>query len=366
VHVVQYEGTIGIPALVLAAQLCILLGLLHVWDLFISKVHIQTATRGDGIASAHSSRRWFKVVLSLVLFAAYVYTARRDSNQFDDTDATQQGYRSSGFTHRIWSPASAVVFASLLIVLIVELVYEYVGSRAMSEGSRLKYNKNSTMSKVVDRVGADVPTIVGFALLGMAILLQADVSNSTSLLGGVFILITAGFIQHISNVVKILYESICSRLSSEVVIGLTLHDENSKTPDNPQVENILMKVLGDKEKEQTDGNKKVRDVIQFFGWTRLYLFLIVLLLSASFFTYAKDSSEIHPIKGMLDGQVLYFAIVFLFANVGFDMMYELMPLQFETMSSDILKIYFVCTYLLVFNVNQIMYMRSIVTEANIS
>lgn len=358
-HVVQYEGTVGIPALVLAAQLCILLGLLHVWDLFICKIHIQTASRGEGIASAHSSRRSMKIAVSVLLVLVYGLAARRDTDQFSDTDATQLGYRTTGHTHRVWSPASFVIAGALLIVLVVELVYEYVSSRANQPNTRLLFNKNSTMAKVVDRVGADVPTIVGFALLGMAILLQADVSNSTSVLGGVFILLTAGFVQHISNVVKILYESICSRLSSDVVVGLTLHDEASATKDNAEVERILKNVLGPDETSKTAGNKKVRDVLQFFGWTRLYLFLIVLTLAASFFTYAKDSTESHPIRGMLDGQVLYFSIVFLFANVGFDMMYELMPMQFENVSSDMLKIYFVCGYLVVFNLNQIMYIRSI-------
>ena len=83
------------------------------------------------------------------------------------------------------------------------------------------------MSKVSDRVGADVPMVVGFGLLGMCVLLHAAISNSTSVMVGVFILFTAGFVQHISKMVKILYESMCGCLSSEIVVGLTLHDESA-------------------------------------------------------------------------------------------------------------------------------------------
>ena len=130
-------------------------------------------------------------------------------------------------------------------MLLVELIYEYVASHAENEHTHVRYNKNSTMARIVERVGADVPTIIGFGLMGLAVLLQADVSNSTTVLGGVFILFTAGLIQHMSNVVKILYESICARLSSEVVVGLSLHDETAPTNDNEEVQRILTGAITD-------------------------------------------------------------------------------------------------------------------------
>ena len=248
-------------------------------------------------------------------------------------------------------------------MLLVELIYEYVASHAGSEHTRVRYNKNSTMARVVERVGADVPTIVGFGLMGLAVLLQADVSNSTSVLGGVFVLFTAGLVQHVSNVIKILYESLCARLSSEVIVGLALHDETALTTDNAEVKRILSGTIGENAGGSATAHKcnpKIREVLQFFGWTRLYLFVTVVVLGLSFFTFAKDSSMTYVLKGMLDGQLLYFTFAFIFAHIGFDTLYELMPMSFDSVHSEKLKIYFVSAYLVVFNLNQILHVRSAV------
>ena len=269
--------------------------------------------------------------------------------------------RSVGHTRAKYTAANFVVIGSLFVVLLVEIVYEYVSSHSGNENTRVRYNKNSTMARVVERVGADVPTIVGFGLMGLAVLLQADVSNSTSVLGGVYILFTAGLIQHISNVVKILYESLCARLSSEVIVGLALHDETVPTTDNDEVKRILSGAISDGgDAPANKGNAKIREVLQFFGWTRLYLFITVVLLGVSFFTFAKDSSITYMLKGMLDGQLLYFTFAFVFAHIGFDALYELMPMSFDSQQSEKLKIYFVSTYLVVFNLNQILHIRSAV------
>jgi len=271
--------------------------------------------------------------------------------------------RSVGHTRAKWTATNFVIVGSLFLVLFVELVYEYIASHAGSEHTRVRYNKNSTMARVVERVGADVPTIVGFGLMGIAVLLQADVSNSTSVLGGAFILFTAGLVQHVSNVIKILYESLCARLSSEVVVGLALHDEAGPTSDNAEVQRILSGAIAKDDgggKAPSEGNAKIREVLQFFGWTRLYLFMTVVVLGLSFFTFAKDSSMTYMLKGLLDGQLLYFTFAFVFAQIGFDTLYELMPMSFDSVHGEKLKIYFVSAYLVVFNLNQILHVRSTV------
>ena len=276
---------------------------------------------------------------------------------------------SAGHTRAKWTTTTFVIIGSLLDVLVVELVYEYVSSHAGSEHTRVRYNRSSTMARVVERVGADVPMIVGFGLMGIAILLQADVSNSTSVLGGVFVLFTAGFVQHVSNVVKILYESLCARLSSEVIVGLSLHDESASTKDNSEVDRILKNTITHADNRVSGaatadrGNAKIREVLQFFGWTRLYLFVMVVVLGTSFFTFAKDTSMTYALKGMLDGQLLYFTFAFVFAHIGFDTMYELMPMSFDSVHSEQLKIYFISAYLVVFNLNQILHVRSTVFAA---
>ena len=290
-------------------------------------------------------------VCYLLLFARARCCGKLTRACIHSEDHTRAKYTSTNF----------VIIGSLFVVLLVELIYEYVASHAENEHTRVRYNKNSTMARIVERVGADALTIIGFGLMGLAVLLQADVSNSTTVLGGVFILFTAGLIQHMSNVVKILYESICARLSSEVVVGLSLHDETAPTNDNEEVQRILTGAITDTNGGNVSANKgnaKIRDVLQFFGWTRLYFFMIVILLGIFFFTIAKDSSMTYALRGMLDGQLLYFTLAFIFSHIGFDAMYEMMPMSFDPAASEKLKIYFVSTYLLVFNLNQILHIRS--------
>lgn len=376
VQAVQYEGTVGLPALLFAAQMCILLGLLHVWDLFVLKarIRVQTTNRVNGVSGMQTDggyRKWGKILLVLLTFVGYFYVADLDYNQFGSEDEKHQSFRSSKYTNAVWSAPNLFIVGSLVVVLVVELVYEFISSHASGGMSRLRYNKNSTMAHVVDRIGADVPLIFGFGLMGVGVMLQAGVSSASTVLGGAFILITAGFLQHVSNVVKILYDSVCTRLSSEVVVGLTLHDERREAKggpgDNEEVANILKAVhqtAGTKasiknEPDSAHGNRKVRRVLQFFGWTRLYLFLGVLVLAISFVTTAKDSTSLFLVKIMLDSQLLYFTICFLFAHIGFDMMYELLPMAFDTGHADLTRIYFVCTYLAVFNLNQILYVRGV-------
>ena len=92
-HATQYEGTVGVPALLLASQLCILLGLVHLWDLYLARVHMQTADRGDYRGSGNKSRRMLKIFLSFAVVAAYLVRQGIDTNHFDDADPKQPGYR---------------------------------------------------------------------------------------------------------------------------------------------------------------------------------------------------------------------------------------------------------------------------------
>ena len=94
-HAIQYEGTVGVPALLLAAQLCILLGLVHLWDHFVSRVHVQTAARGENVSSGNKSRRMLKIFLSFMVVVVYMVRQSVDTNHLDDTDAKQPAYRRS-------------------------------------------------------------------------------------------------------------------------------------------------------------------------------------------------------------------------------------------------------------------------------
>ena len=360
---IQYEGTVGIPVLLLVAQMIILLGLLHAWDVYVDKDENAAETAGDKVdKNPHVVRRYSKVTFAVVIFVAYMYLASRDSNQFGNDNPHFQGFRMSGRTQAAWTSTNTVVVVLLVLMLVIEFVFEYTSANAYSvSGYRDPSNgvggkRSDLVSAMIDRVGADVPFIIGFALLGMCVLLQADVTNATSVIGGVFILLTAGLLQHISNLAKILYESICFRLDAKLVASLALLEDITEHS-NPNVTKFL-NTQDEEPSTQVELRHKTRKLLQFFGWSRLYVFITIVSLSIAFFTIARDTSHVYVVKNILDGQLLLFVFAFLFANIGFDMMYELMPFAFEKVHSDTLRLYFIVGYLLLFNFNQLAYMRS--------
>jgi hypothetical protein len=58
---------------------------------------------------------------------------------------------------------------------------------------------------------------------------------------------------------------------------------------------------------------------------------------------------------MLDGQLLYFTIAFLICNVGFDILYELLPFMFENCCTDNVRVFVILLYVIFFNSNQMLY-----------
>jgi len=362
-HTIQYEGTVGIPVLVLAAQMCILLGLLHAWDIYIDRedgFDAVSSTEDTSSAYRHRNktpnvvRRYTKVTFAIAIFVGYFYLASHDLNQFGNDNASEPGYRIAGRSQAVWTSSTLLIIISLTMMLAVEIVYEYSSANSFHTNDQGTSAHSDKVASMVDRVGADVPQIIGFALLGMAVLLQADVTNVTSVVGGVFILVCAGVLQHVSNLVKLMYESICYRLDASLVASLALLEDTPDSKPNTNVKEFM--------KNSQDSpvmRHSARSVLQFFGWTRLYIFVLVVALSISFFTIAHDTSQIYVINNLLDGQLILFVLAFIFSNVGFDMMFELMPFTFEKIHSDTMRLYFIVAYLTIFNLNQIMYIRAL-------
>ena len=320
---IQYEGTVGIPVLLLVAQMIILLGLLHAWDVYIDKDENAAESPQSKVEkSPHVVRRYSKVTFAIVIFVGYMYLASRDSNQFGNDNPHFQGFRMSGRTQAAWTSTNTVVVVLLVLMLVIEFVFEYTSANAYSvSGYRDPSNgvggkRSDLVSCMIDRVGADVPFIIGFALLGLCVLLQADVTNSTSVIVGVFILLTAGLLQHISNLAKILYESIYFRLDAKLIASLALLEDNERVPVNPNVQSFLS-LAEEQEHVQVELRHKTRKLLQFFGWSRLYIFVTVVSLSIAFFTIARDTSHVYVVKNILDGQLLLFVFAFLFGRQTF-------------------------------------------------
>jgi len=372
VHSVQYEGTLSLGVLMFAGQLCILLSMAHVWDHYSSVIqkaetvgsadneYFQSQVVGGAkgekmkVEDNHKVRRVASLAVAVFVFGLYVFIANSDKT-FSSSTETEVSFRTATSTQVSFTPTGSFAVAALLVVLLVEGLFFYMHQSDIDDTEGKRYGRNSLTARVVERICTDVPAIVGFALLGMGVLMQAGVNNSSSVIGGALILVLAGFLQHISNLVELLYNAVCARLSSDVIVGLTLLDDEV----NPQNRNENISQTPQIANQDVSENTRVRRILQYFGWTRLYIFMLVLFLSVTFFTVAKTTPYNYVIKNMLDGQLLYFVFAFLLGNIGFDMVFELLPYMFEKTNGDVMRLYFVVGYLIFFNANQLMYASSL-------
>lgn len=269
------------------------------------------------------------------------------------------------------------------IVVLVTLFFEYTMLRAHSsirtresndrQTSLGNYNlakerviwafhKNGNVAMVLKHIACDVPLIAGFALVGIGILSQSDVTSVHVLVGSAFFIVLLGFMQHISNVIKGLYTRLCARLDAGLVVDLTLYDQEQDTTDgrsahydlNPGVKQQLQ-ATGKTTSNAAVVEQNVRPILQFFGYSRLYIFAWVVFGTLALVFSAKETPLVLGLHGMLDGQFLYFAFAFLFCNVGFDLMYEILPFMFESTSSENMRVTLLLLYVIFVNLNQILY-----------
>ncbi len=181
-------------------------------------------------------------------------------------------------------------------------------------------------NKVTRRICIDLPYITGYAAMGMGLLAQSGVQDTISLVFTFALLFVVGFLQHVSNVSKLMYDALCRHTSSETMKKLFENDASA---------------------EYTN----VRKTLQFFGWTRLFVFMTVLLASVSFLTMTREVIEANVVQSFMNGQLFYFILAFFWSNVGYDIARELVPFQFEKVHMDFSKLVVTLIYLTYFNFN---------------
>lgn len=180
-------------------------------------------------------------------------------------------------------------------------------------------------NQVFRRVLIDLPFIVGYAGMGMALIAQSGVQDTTSILFTGVLLFVAGLFQHLSNVSKLMYDSLCINTS---------HDSMDK---------IFRKDVT---------AKNATDTLHFFGWTRLMIFASVLLASVAYLTMTREVVESNVVQAFMNGQLFYFILAFFWSNVGYDIVRELVPFTFEHEGSlNYAKMSITLGYLIYYNIN---------------
>ena len=412
-HALAYEDTAPTALLAMIGQLLLILAAVQIHSSFVHADH--DFDNPEGFAASHSAKvvgnvrddsnqskpgqdmtakqgeyteslknlQWLKGVLAVGILVVLFWQSIVEYSLFDNTEKDHMKYRTMAKQHDATPVLTIFTYVGTFLAVFVTLLFEYIMYTAhreilakeqkMTTKSKTpvlwSFHRNGNTAMVLKHIASDVPLIVGFSLLGIAVLMQSNVTATHSVIGLGLLLVIAGFMQHVSNVIKGLYTRICARLDARLVTQLTMYDAfmtNSHfevLPDgtnvparelNPTASDILN---GDKFdiKSQTVVETTVRPVLQYFGYSRLYIFLVVLLSMFAFLFVAKDTTHVHSLHTMLGGQLIYFSIAFVFCNVGFDVLYELLPFMFEDPSTEKMRIFTILLYVLFFNLNQMLY-----------
>jgi hypothetical protein len=328
--------------------------------------------------------QWLKGLFAVGIVAVLLWQSISEYNLFNNTDSEFMNFRKKENRH-MYSPVITIIFYAVTgVAVLVTLMFEFFMLKAhtkiLQQEQEMKvkskipalwtFHRNGNTAMVLKHIASDVPLIAGFCLLGIAVLMQCNVTATHTVVGLTLLLAVAGFLQHISNVIKGLYTRICARLEAKLVTQLTLYDlytdeghgkqmVQNQLVDvrklNPEANSILQMQDSNFANEKQMVESNVRPVLQYFGYSRLYIFLIVLIATFVFIFVAKDTTHLHTLHTMLDGQLLYFTIAFLICNVGFDILYELLPFMFENCCTDNVRVFVILLYVIFFNSNQMLY-----------
>ena len=205
--------------------------------------------------------------------------------------------------------ASKTSFLTMLITLMVGSAVLLIFGVGVWTSITYKDNERSSGAVILQRIITDVPMIVGLAVIGVALKLQNAEHDERILLGTLVVLTTAGLIQHLSFLVKIMYEGICKQLSDEVLLKLQAPKCTTEGTSKSEQEHL----------------SRTREILQYFGWTRLVGFFIVLLFVVVSLTMSSSVAAINPLNAFTQNQYYFFAFAFVVAWTGLDFIYEILP-----------------------------------------
>ena len=378
VQALAYEEVVPASLYLFLGGLLLVLSAMSIYSNFICE-HMQMCSMMDKDPCDESNYekraqnvRMLKAFLLLVVGVTGVfYLTFVDSfRPFVSDDASYMSFRTENYQHPRLDALSVIVLSVLCAAVVIVLGFDWLIYKREKEGIDTTKDKvcadkyllkGSVSEEVGKHIANDVLVIAGFGITSVGIVAQADITSTTSVVGSTLLIITLGFLQHISNVIKCVYTRICERLDSQLVIDLSAHDpyqagitnDNDHSVLNEGVKSKLGVQRGSARVEKLE--KLIRPTLQYFGWSRVYLFLTVIIGTLIFVFIARDTPYPLSLHNMTDGQFLYFAFAFLLANIGFDAVYELMPFMFEGTSTEWLRCYTLLFYVAFLNLNQLLY-----------
>jgi len=270
---------------------------------------------------------WFLDIIPLIFFMVQFIRFQSDSKLH--TVIKKGSTQTNSFLFMLTGVTGA--FSVLLLVLLTFF------SKAHVLGSNYPHPRYNSM---FERVFMDVPMIAGLTLLGITLKMQNSKHDETALFSTFVLLLAASLIQHISNIIKIMYDVVCSRLKPEVLQELQGAGESELSAKMHHI-------------------TKTRHILQYFGWTRVYGFAVVIIFAVMSLTLSSTSASTHnPLSIYTQNQYLYFVFLFVTALTGLDFFYEVLPFvteadtEYGVVAADRLRKFSVLAYIIFVMISQ--------------
>lgn len=270
---------------------------------------------------------WFLDIIPLIFFLVQFFRFQTESKMHTVSEAGSE--RKNSFLLVL-----SIITGGVSVLLLVLLTFFSKMSLFDTNTTKNRYNE------MFERVFMDVPMVAGLSLLGIALKMQNAEHDETILFSTFVLLMAAGLVQHMSNLIKIVYDIVCSRLKPEV-----LHELQGASSTDPNKKEVHI--------------TKTRHILQYFGWTRLYGFGIVIVFAIFSFTLSSTSASTHnPLSIYTQNQYMYFVFIFITALTGLDFFYEVLPFvteadtEYGALAADRLRKLSVLAYIIFVMVSQ--------------
>lgn len=342
-----YEGVVQVNVLTISGLFFILAAVMrdfhrHLWlptERGGAGMWSDVKTTDPNVSRTGYWRYLWNVITTLLICTAsvlyYAYQVPAD-NTNDETAVSFRGNSALTYTSKT-AIINIVLYVASAVILLVEVVYAMALTVIRGSGSGRQFF-------VYDEAHTFMVFATGWLMLGLSLLVQADVKHINSLYAFFVLVFGACLVQYLSNYFSKVYDLLFRYLDENQGVAV---QTVKNLPSGSYSEMALC---------------KFRVFMQFIGWGRLLISLTVVLHSVLIVSFARESTDVTPMQSMADGRLLYYAIAFLLANCGFDLIYEVLPFMFSSEQARYVRIYFIMFYVFYVNIMGRLFLHTNMSE----
>ena len=262
------------------------------------------------------------VLLSLIGIILF-FVFQMSGTAYDKADSV--GYRDGSYTR-----FNISAFDTFFIILFAFALLVWAYMLAVNKGFFSNHDdpKSTAQRRYAKVFIVELLYVLGWTLYLVSVAVQSQITNRTSLTTIIVVVTASGALGVFSNILKIVYDKICSSLDKSTVTELQTQEE----PTHPAA-------------------KDARRILRHIGFTRLFIFLTTVFLALILVTCAEEDVTNITGQSWFEGRFVYAVMAFLVTGISIDVLLEIMPLQFDDHNNRVstayyTKYYFTAVYLL--------------------